>query len=79
MKESMGDTQVKEIIFSENDVNVILLENIKARMNTPYDFDYDRPIIMRVKDTIYFRFVQKKITREYEPRTTGMKPITTEE
>lgn len=74
-KESFGTTQVKEIRLSRREIISIVHENIKARLSTSYDFDYDRPLVIEGDGELIFRFVQKEISREAEPRQIEMRPM----
>ena len=65
MKKNYGNTQVREIRFSKADIQKLALENLKERGNTPYDFDYSRPIVIWDDlGNLVFRFVQKQITTD---------------
>lgn len=75
MKEQFGTSQIKEMRFSKSEIAQIILENIKARVGTPYDFDYNRPLVIHTDDEIIFRFVQVRVTTEGEPRNFYLRPI----
>jgi len=62
-----GNVQVKEIRFTQREVEKILHERILAG-DTPYDFDYYHPLILRADTDVIFRFVQKQATVDIEPR-----------
>lgn len=49
-EELYGETQVREIRFSKNDMIHIVLQHLKQTMDTPYNFDYERPIIIQPRD-----------------------------
>jgi len=74
--EAYGTTQIREIRFSAAEVRNILLENLRARAKTPYDFDYDSPIVLDDEDGGYiFRFVQKAVTLERETDRLDFRPM----
>lgn len=75
-KEAYATSQVREVRFSRSEVVGIVLENFRARAETPYDFDYERPlVIFGDNGEIIFRFVQSEISREKEPRHIHFKPL----
>jgi hypothetical protein len=73
--EQYGNSQIKEVRFSQSEIVRIVLENLQERAGTPYDFDYDRPIVLWNKGELILRFVQGEITREAEPRHLEMRPM----
>ena len=68
MTEQHGNTQIRELRFTKNEVEQIVLDNIVNRQNTPYDFDYDKPYILHDGGILIMRFVQTKVTLESKPR-----------
>jgi hypothetical protein len=74
-KEQYGQSQIKEVRFTRQEIVEIVHENLLARMSTSYDFDYQLPIILHDGDELVFRFVQQKITREGNPRSADMRPM----
>ncbi len=74
-KEAFGESQIKEITFTLREVEMLLVENVKARMSTAYDFDYNNPIIIHKQGEVHLRYVQTAITRETELRPAEIKPI----
>lgn len=76
--ELYATTQVKQMTFTRAEIIKILIENIKARANTPYDFDYNIPYVVEDGDSFLFRFMQKKITVEpNSERHLDWKPLPT--
>lgn len=65
--------QLKEIRFTHNELVQLLVENIKARTGTPYDFDYDNPIVSPTHG-IALRFFQKQCNFN-NPSNLHLKPI----
>lgn len=76
MNELYGSTQVKEIKLSKQDIINIVHENIKARLSTSYDFDYNNPIVIfSSTDELIFRFIQSTVTIDRESRLIQMKSL----
>ena len=76
MKERYCDgIQIKEIFFTMSDIILIIKENILARSGTPYDFDYNNPIVIKKDDGLSFRFVQEGITKDWNTDRFIFKPI----
>lgn len=63
-KESFGNTQVKELKFSNSEIMRIVLDYIETNHLDGYDFDYQKPIMGKFEDGLVFRFVQKNITQD---------------
>lgn len=69
-EELYGETQVREIRFSKNDMIHIVLQHLKQTMDTPYNFDYERPIIIQPRDGgLILRYVQQDVTVDTESRS----------
>lgn len=73
--EQYGTTSVREIRFSHQDIESLLFENIKERCDKPYNFDYQRPILVwdDANRSVIFRFVEKDITSDSQVRNVRMK------
>lgn len=68
--------QIKEVLFKPHEVISILLENLTLRASTPYDFDYERPMVIRSDNgEIRFRFAPKKITQIENHSSVHFKPL----
>lgn len=68
--------QIKEVRFDAREVIAVLLENLVSRASTPYDFDYERPMVIRDDNgEIAFRFAPKKITQTSDPSRIHFKPL----
>ncbi len=75
MTEQYGNSQIKEMIFSQKEIENIIIENILRRTTTPYDFDYKKPYILWDNENLILRFVQTKVTLESKPRDFYFKEI----
>lgn len=75
--EQFGQSQIKEVRFSKQEIINILHENLLARMSTSYDFDYNRPLVLTLSGDFHvtFRFVQSEITEKDKLREVDMKPL----
>lgn len=75
-KEMYGDAQVREIKLTRTELVSIALQHIKLTMDKPYDFDYERPIIMQEPDGgLTLRYVQQTITQDRESRQITFKSL----
>lgn len=71
--ELYGSTQVRELKFSKADVTRIVLDHVRHSLNRPYDFDYERPIVIQEPDGgLILRYVQSTITVDRESRLIGL-------
>ena len=72
--EMYGNVQVKELRFTQREIEKILHERIIAG-DTPYDFDYYNPIILHDGSDTIFRFVQKQATVDIKPKDIHWRTI----
>lgn len=70
------NVQIKQVHFTAQEVRNILLENLVNRASTPYDFDYQNPMIITEKDgSIIMRFAPLKITSNSGSSLVVFKPL----
>ncbi len=74
--EQYGQSQIKEITFTRQELKNLLIENVLARTSTPYDFDYRNPIIFWAENgNVILRYVQLEITQKEDLKSLHLKTL----
>jgi hypothetical protein len=78
-----GTTQVCEYRLTQAEVDALVIENVRIRCNPSYDFDH--PVLLRVKDErgidfdYVVRFIQRAVAQDGEERHANFKSVLVKE
>lgn len=59
-----GSTQVCEFHLTQEEVNLLVIENAMNRLKPSYDFDYANPVLLRKEGNYIIRFIQKQVNQD---------------